>query len=177
MRLNINTVKASDIFPVMGVFGGVVVSVKGAFTIGWELSLPRLYHQTEQDYDSIIASFASACRVLPAWSVIHRQDFFTYETYDGSGSGAKTYLEQCYQRHFDGRRYLAHKAYLFVSIGNRALLDKESRYSGLFGISGTIALPSESELDIFRSKAGEFIQILTSGGLISARLLDQEAYD
>ena len=175
MRLNINTVKASDIFPVMGVFGGVVVSVKGAFTIGWELTLPRLYHQSEQDYDSIIASFASACRVLPAWSVIHRQDFFTYETYDGSGSGAKTYLEQCYQRHFHGRRYLTHKAYLFVSIGNRAMLDKESRFSGLFGISGTIALPSESELDIFRSKAGEFIQTLTSCGLVSARLLDQES--
>ncbi len=174
MRLNLNTVKASDIFPVMGVFGGVVVSVKGAFTIGWEVSLPRLYHQNESEYDSLIAAFSSACRVLPAWSVVHRQDMYTYETYKPIPGHAKTYLEECNERHFTGRRYMAHKAYLFLSFGNKALLDKEGKYSGLFGISGSIPPPSESELDIFRSKAGEFIQILTSGGLLSARLLDTE---
>ena len=174
MRLNLNTVKASDIFPVLGVVGGVVVSVKGAFTIGWELRLPRLYHQSERDYDSLIAAFSSACRVLPAWSMIHRQDLYTYEQYEPVPGRAKTYLEQCYERHFEGRRYLTGRSYLFLTIGNKSMLDKEGKYSGLFGIDGTCPIPSENEVEVFRAKAGEFIQILTSSGLLSARLIDTE---
>lgn len=174
MRLNLSTVKAEDIFPVLGVFGSVCVSVKGALTIGWEISLPRMYHQDESEYDDIIEAFSSACRILPAWSIIHKQDLFFFDYYHAPAAESNTYLQRHYHRHFEGRRYLRQRSYIFLSIGTKAMIDKEGKYSGLFGIDGTVTPPSESDLDIFRSKAGEFIQILTSNGLISARLLDTE---
>lgn len=174
MQLNINTVRAADVFPLMGVFGGVAVSVKGAFTVGWELSLPPVYYQDEDEYDDLIEAMASAARVLPAWSVIHRQDMFVYDTYKPVPGRAKTYLEKRFEAAHKGRRYLRHKAYLFISIGTAAMIEKDGKFSGLFGISGTIAPPTEEELDVFRAKAVEFITILTAGGRVGARLLDSE---
>ena len=174
MRLNLNTVNAADIFPLMGVFGGVAVSVKGTFTIGWKLTLPKVFHQTEEEYDDLIETFASAIRVLPAWTVVHRQDLYTYRTYEGDPDRTNTYLEQCYQKHFKGRKYLDHEAYLFLSIGSKEAINKDSSGSGLFGINGSAPVPTEAELDLFRSKSGEFIQILTSGGRLGAELLESD---
>ena len=174
MRINLNTVRADTIFPVMGVFGGVAVSVKGAFTIGWELSMPPVYNQTEDEYDDLINAMASAARVLPAWSIIHRQDMFTYDYYEPVPGRAKTFLEKRFEAFHKGRRFLRHKAYLFLSIGTGPMIDKDGKFSGLFGIGGTIAPPTEEELDIFRGKAAEFITILTAGGRIKATLLDTE---
>lgn len=174
MRLNLNTAKAADIFPLMGVFGGVAVSVKGVLTIGWKLELPKVYYQSEEEYDDLIETFASAIRILPPWTVIHRQDLYTYKKYHGDMAKAETFLEQCYEKHFDGRPYLTHEAYVFLSIGSKASIEKDSVGSGLFGINGTVPVPTEAELEVFRAKAGEFIQILTSGGRLSARLMDKD---
>lgn len=174
MRLNLKTTRAADIFPVMGVFGGVVVSVKGTLTIGWRLSLPKVYNQTENEYDDLIETFAAAVRVLPAWTVVHRQDFYHYEEYAGDPSKQRSYLEKCYQRHFKGRKYLVHDAYLFLSLGTRGTIQKDSSASGLFGLAGSAAVPSETDLDVFRAKAGEFIQILTAGGRMGASLIESD---
>lgn len=176
MKLNINKVDASDIFPIMGVVGGVAVSVKGAVTVGWELKLPTLYSQTENEYDDLIEAFASAARVLPPWTVIHRQDLYVYETYQGKEGNAKTFFEKSYEEHFKGRKYLTHKAYLYLSFGSRGLIDKDGSGSGLFGIPAAAPVPSEEEFETFRAKAGEFIQILTSVGRINATLLSNEDF-
>lgn len=174
MRLNLKTTRAADIFPVMGVFGGVIVSVKGTFTIGWRLSLPKVYTLTEDEYDDLIETYASAIRVLPSWTIVHRQDLYTYKDYEGDSSTQKTYIEKCYHRHFKGRRYLTHEPFLFLSLGSKASIQKDSRGSGIFGINGSAAVPTEDELDIFRAKAAEFIQILTAGGRMGATLIDSE---
>ena len=174
MRLNLNKVKASELFPVMGVFGGVVVSVKGALTVGWELTLPTVYSQTEDEYDDLIETMASAIRVLPPWTVVHRQDMYTYDYYQASPGSANTVLEESYQRHHAGRRYLVHKSYLFLSLGTKGLINKDGSGSGLFGINGSAPVPSENELQLFLSKSAEFIQILTSSGRIGASMIASE---
>ena len=174
MRLNLRTVKASDIFPVMGVFGGVCVSIKGVFTVGWELTLPKVYHQDEVDYDRMIAAISAASRLLPAWSVIHRQDLYYYEEYTPDPGHAKTYLEECYEKHFEGRRYLTHKAYLFLSFGKQGHIDKPGKASGLFGFEGTCPVPDNEELDVIRTAALQFINTVTTGDRIKARLIDSE---
>lgn len=175
MRMNFRTVTADKVYPLMGVFGTVAVSRKGVFTIGWEVTLPTAYDVEEEEYDDMLAKFGRAIQVLPEWSVVHRQDFYTYENYDSAKESGdrKSYLETCYNEHHDGKRYLTHKAYLFVSIAKKGHIDKAGKSSGLFGINGSVDVPSKKTFDIFRNKANEFAGILSSGSNLSFRILDE----
>ena len=92
----------------MDVVDGVVISKRGDMTFGWEVSLPGAYSLAEEDYDIIVNTFVSALKVLPAWTMVHRQDVFTYDRYRGVYTGS--YLSDCYNRHFEGRRFLRHRA-------------------------------------------------------------------
>jgi len=173
MKMLSSTVSADKVFPVAGVFDDVVVSRRGALTLGWELTMPVMYSCNEDDYDEIVEAFASAMKVLPAWSVIHRQDFYRYEDYVPEGDGLPTghVLEDAFREHFRGRKYLSHKSYLFISIAPRLAVDKPGSSSGIFGIQGSVDVPSPSQFAAFRSKCSEFFAILMNNGRISARIL------
>ena len=175
MKMLSSTVSAEKIFPVAGVFDDVVVSRRGALTLGWELSLPIMYSSNEDDYDEIVEALSSAMKVLPAWSVIHRQDIYRYVDYVPPGNGESTghVLEDSFREHFRGRKYLVHNSYLFISIAPRLSIDKPGSSSGIFGISGCVDVPSPSQFAAFRSKCSEFLAVLTNGGRISARTLHE----
>lgn len=49
-----------DLFPLMGIRDGVVISKRGDITIGWELTLPDAFSLLESDYDELSGAFASA---------------------------------------------------------------------------------------------------------------------
>lgn len=171
MRIDLKQVKARDIFPLMGVFDGVAVSVRGAFTVGWELELPVAYTVDEDGYDEMEEAFISALRVLPPWTVVHRQDLYTYSGYAAEREPG-TWLEERYGRHFEGRRHLVHRAYLFVSYCGGRLVSKPGSSSGLFGMESGMAVPTKAQFAQFASKSGEFIKVLLTGGHISARRLE-----
>ncbi len=173
MKMLSSSVSAEKIFPVAGVFDDVVVSRRGALTLGWELTLPVMYSCNEDDYDAVVEAMASAIKVLPAWSVVHRQDIYRYEDYVPEGDGESTghVLEDAFREHFRGRKYLVHNAYLFISVAPRLAVDKSGSSSGIFGISGSVDVPSPSQFDSFRAKCSEFLAVYTNGGVITARPL------
>lgn len=170
--MNFSTVDVERIFPVAGVFDDVIINKKGAITIGWEVTWPEAFSCNEQDYDTVMENLASALKVLPPWTVYHKQDMFTYDTYKAAPS--KLFLEGEYERHFAGRRYLKHTSYLFLTHASRNLVEQQGKSSGLFGLRGRVAVPSLSEFDAWRNKCDEFISILTNGGAVKVRLLHEE---
>lgn len=172
MKMNARTVRAEKIFPLMGVRDNVAISVNGTLTLGWELTLPVAYSCTEGEYDDIIGAFSSAIGILPAWTVVHRQDIFTYEDWHAKGEPAKDFLTRSYEEHFEGRRYLTHRSYLYLSLTTRGLVEKSGSSSGLFGLSTAVKVPTRQDLNLFRTKAKEFIALITASGLIRARLMD-----
>ena len=173
MKMLSSTVNAEKIFPLAGVFNDVVVSRRGALTLGWELTMPVMYSSDEDDYDEIVESLSSAIKVLPTWSVIHRQDVYRYVDYVPQGDGTSTghILEDSFRNHFRGRRYLVHNCYLFISVAPRLSIDKAGSSSGIFGISGMVDVPSMETFAKFRSQCSEFLSILMNNGRITARPL------
>ena len=167
--------KLSEIIPVLGVKDDLVFSRRGDVTIGWELTMPVAYTVTEGIYDDIVRTFASACRLLPQWTMIHRQDIFTYETYHGSyGDG---YLSDAFSRHFDGRRFLTHRQYLYVTMTTKASSMRPVSQTAAFGFRFDSPRPEEAELRQFLLAADEFVSVLTGSGYVKARRLTTEDYE
>ncbi len=172
MQLMLSKKGLRDVLPIDSVKDGCIISKRGEVTLGWELSLPVMYSITEEGYDDIINSFHSAMKLLPQWTMVHRQDVFQYETFEGDyGRG---YLSDRFNAHFQGRRYLVHHQYLYLTLSSKASVLKEISRSAAFGIQFSAARPSDDDILQFGKKCEEFISVITGGGYIKARRLTQE---
>ena len=165
-----------EMIPVMDVKGnGVVISKRGEVTVGWELTLPVVYGVMEDGYDDIVSSFVAASKLLPPWTMIHRQDVFTYDTWKGEYDGR--FLSDCYNAHFEGRRFLRHRQFLFVTMSTKGSALKSNGTTAGFGIRFTAGFPKEEVLYAFANKAEEFITVVTGNEHIKARRLTLEDYE
>ena len=173
LRMNARPVKAEKIFPLMSVSDGVAISVNGTLTIGWELQLPSAFSCTEAEYDDIINSIASAIKILPPWTIIHKQDLFRHVYWSPDEDSPKEFLTESYNRHFTGRRYLKHECHLFLSMSSKGMIEKGGNASGLFGLGSAINVPDPKALEAFRKKADEFVAMLSSTGFISVRMMEE----
>ena len=163
-----------ELFPLMGMKDGIIISKRGDVTLGWELTLPDIYSLLESEYDEMLSSLASAVRILPAWTMVHRQDIYLYDSYRPQLRGA--FLPDSYERHFEGRRYLTHRQYLYLTMTTKGSAQRPVSGSGLYGAKAIRKLPSEERLRQLSSKASEFISVLTGGGRISARRLTSDDF-
>ena len=161
-----------SVFPVQGVRDGIIISKRGDVTIGWELELPVAFSLTEGGYDDILLAFHSAVRILPPWTMVHRQDTFLYERYVPCYDGR--FLHDAYESHFAGRRHLTHRQLLFLTMTSKASALRPHAQTAGFGVRFSAPLPGADEIAGFSAKAGEFITVLTGGGRLDARRLTDE---
>ena len=153
MRTTLKKVEFDKVFPLLGISEeGVAISRKGALTLGWEIILPVMYTCSEEDYDGMIHAMDSAIRILPAWYTVVRQDIYTYEYWAPDEDYPSGFFAESEKRHFMGRKYLVHKAYIFVTMTMKGLITKKSSYSGLFGIADGCIIPARPEYELFLAK-------------------------
>lgn len=169
MEINRKIADLESVFPLEGVDDGYILSKRGDVTVGWELTLPPAFTVDGAAYDSMLRSMAAAVRALPDWTMVHRQDIYLERTYRAADRPA--FLDRAYESHFDGRRYLQGRHFLYLTRAGRASALRPSSRCGLFGTALAGKLPTPEELGEFRSRSEEFIAVATSGGPVKARRL------
>ena len=125
------TINIRECFPVLTGSEGVILSKRGDVCVGWVVTLPPAFRCNEEKYDGIITALAGAIGLLPDYTVVHKQDIFMRKKY--SAQKATGFLEEAYERHFDGREYLDHKCLLWLCFSNKKHV--RGAGSGLLGIS------------------------------------------
>lgn len=159
-----------DVIPVMGVKDGCIISRRGDVTFCWEMSLAPGYSVTEAGYDEMVGSFETALKSLPPWTVLHRQDVYTRHSW--KGSFGKGYLSDCFNSHFDGREYLVHRQYLYLTFSSKLSVLRSNGSTAAFGLRGGMqAWPDDASVDILSSKAKEFMAVVEGSGYLKGRML------
>ena len=153
-----------DCFPVLNGGEGVILSKRGDICVGWEVQLPPAFRCNEQQYDGVIRALAGAIGLLPDYTVVHKQDIFMRKQY--TTEHARGFLEEAYERHFDGREYLDHKCLLWLCFSNKKLV--RGAGSGLLGIHADMLSSAAVEASLqaaiqFETMAGLPMQRLTEG--------------
>ena len=169
MEMNINVTDMERVFPLEGVDDGYILSRCGDVTVGWELTLPAAFSVDTDSYDAMLRSLAAAVRSLPDWWMVHRQDIYLERAYRSEGRTA--FLDEAYDRHFEGRVYPEGRHFLYLTMSSRASAIRPAEKCGLFGTSLAKKLPTPEELGEFRTRSEEFIAVVTAGGAVSARRL------
>lgn len=156
-------------FPVMNGGDGIILSKRGDICVGWEVQLPPAFRCNEEKYDSLIASLAGAVTLLPDYTIVHKQDIYMRKCY--ASEHVHGFLEEAYERHFDGREYLDHRCLLWLSFSSRKNVRGAS--SGLLGMPSA-ALPKSAEIARNLAAAEQFASVLSGNPLLQLRRLTED---
>ncbi len=112
--------------PILGFNGDVLVSNNLDMGFGLRLELPELLSCSSEQLYMLHDTFQRAINLLPENTLLHKQDFFFVQHFDSLKEGRKrkikSGLNKDYLQHFNGRAFLKHECYLYVSLLNVGLL-------------------------------------------------------
>ena len=77
-----NMLKATTLerkFPLLAVENGCIISKDADITVAFRVELPELFTVTSAEYEAIHSAWYKAIKVLPDYSIVHKQDFFITE--------------------------------------------------------------------------------------------------
>ncbi|MDR1258432.1 MAG: TraG family conjugative transposon ATPase [Tannerellaceae bacterium] len=142
-----NISKGKDLcrlFPIYAIENNCIINRMGEVTAGFRVTLPEAFTLSADGYSAIHGAWVKALRVLPDYTVIHRQDIYTRERYE-SREGV-SYLSSCYEKHFGGR----------------------SRMQSIDSIlmTGNLVPPSLTSCDRFLDAVGQAEKIINDSGFI-----------
>ena len=164
-------------FPLLAVENGCIISKDADITVAYRVELPELFTLTRAEYESMHSTWAKAVKVLPNYSIVHKQDFFIEEGYRPDICKEDlSFLSRSFERHFNERPYLQHTCYLFLTKTTK----EHSRTTSSFNaLTRGFIIPKEMQdketVTRFMESCGQFERIVNDSGLIRIiRLTDEE---
>ena len=166
-----NTLKAATIeskFPLLSVERDCIISTDADITIAYRVDLPELFTVTNTEYEAIHSAWTKAIKVLPDYSIIHKQDWFVKENYKpATDKEDMSFLSRSFERHFNERPFLNHTCFLFLTKTTKDRMRMQSNFSSL--CRGNI-IPKEVNKETalrFMEAVGQFERILNDSGFIT----------
>ncbi|NLR78029.1 TraG family conjugative transposon ATPase [Chitinophaga eiseniae] len=164
-------------FPIYKVKDGNILSRDGDVTVGIKVFLPEIFTLNTADYENIHAAWIKAMKVLPAGTVVHKQDWFVESTYKADFDGGdQSFLGRSSERFYNERPFLNHCCYVFITRRNPGRRPSSSVVSNLL-LRRTAIEPEvvdERSLADFSDRVSQFQRLLSDGGFIKSELLSDE---
>lgn len=168
MRNTLKTATLESKFPLLSVEQGCIISKDADITIVFRVSLPELFTITSEEYEAIHLVWNKAVKVLPDYSVVHKQDWYIKENYQPKHQIQDlSFLSSSFERHFNERPYLNHTCYLFLT---KTTKERSRQRSNFNSLSRGFILPKEikNKETIFRfvESVNQFEQIINDSEFI-----------
>lgn len=175
MRNSKKTKTLEAMFPLLAVEQGCIISKDAELTVVFEVTLPELFTISADDYDSLHQTWSKAIKGLPAYTVVHKQDWFVTDEYIVDFGKERTFLSEAYERHFNERPFLNHSCYLYITKTSKRKIAQQSIGSTLCRSTLIPREIGDSKLqNDFLDEVFQFEDIINSSGLISLRRLSDE---
>ena len=175
MRGTLKTSPLESKFPLLRVENNCIISKFADITAAYRVSLPELFTLTGEEYEALHGAWLKALKVLPDYTVVHKQDFFIEERYMAPEEGSeRSFLARSYERHFNERPYLRHTCYLFVTKTTPERMRQTSASSVL--CRGFIVPREMRDTDAvtrFLEAAEQMERILNDSGLVRVERLTE----
>lgn len=171
-----NMLKATTLeskFPLLAVEHDVIVSKDADVTVGFRVELPELYTVTATEYEAIHSAWVKAMKVLPDYSIVHKQDIFIKENYKPQTDKEEiSFLSRSFERHFNERPYLNHYCYLFLTKTTKERNRTQSNFSTLCrGFIIPKEIKDKEAMTKFIEAVGQFASIMNESGFVKLHQL------
>ena len=156
-------------FPILSVEHDCIISKDADITVCYRVELPELFTVTQAEYEAIHSAWVKAVKVLPNYSIVHKQDFFIEESYTPELQKEDlSFLSRSFERHFNERPYLKHTCYLFLTKTTK----EHSRTTSSFNaLTRGFIIPKEMQdkeaVSRFLECCEQFERIINDSGFIT----------
>lgn len=165
-----------EIFPLWTVEHNCIVSKQGDITAAYKVELPEIFSLSNEEYEAFHQTWIKAIRLLPKFTVFHKQDWFTTKTFRPELKQSDDFLSHAAARHFNGRSYTQHNCYIYITKKPENRKAGTSLFSSLLRRS---IVPDQTinpvMLDHFLDSCGQMQHVLEDSGFVKMhRLTDDE---
>lgn len=168
-----------DIFPIAEIAHNCMVSKQGDITIGYKVELPEIFCLSNSEYEAFHQAWIKAIKLLPNYSVIHKQDWFTDKKYTAEFEKQDdSFLSRSSERFFNERPYLNHKCYLYFTRKPASRKPASSMFSNLLRPTIVPGQTLSTEfLQEFLDACGQFKQIMEDSSFVKMeRIMEAELW-
>lgn len=162
-----------DMLPLYAVEQDMILSKMGDITLVYRLDLPELFTLSNADYENLHQSWVRAIKLLPAGTVLHKQDWFVSTSFKGDFEKEQDFLSLSNERFFHERPYLAHQSFLMLTLSPKNRKRVNSYFSTLLKkhIVPTQTL-DPAFVKSFESVCSQFVKVLSDSQLIGCKRLE-----
>jgi conjugation system TraG family ATPase len=174
-----NVLKAATLeskFPLLTVENGCIVSKDADVTVAFRVELPELFTVTSSEYEAIHSSWVKAIKVLPNYSIVHKQDWFIKENYAPEiQKDDLSFLSRSFERHFNERPYLNHACFLFLTKTTKERMRMQSNFNTLCrGFLVPKEIRDKETVQKFLEAVGQFERIMNDSGFLKLTRLTSD---
>jgi conjugation system TraG family ATPase len=165
-----------DILPIMDVEHDCILSKQGDVTVVFKAELPEIFTLSDQEYEAFHQAWLKAIKLLPKFSVFHKQDWFIDSKFEADfTSDDSSFLTRSSERFFNERPFLDHSCYIFLTKKPAGRKTSSSLFSNLLR---TTIVPEETLKTQLRQEfidsTGQFRRILEDSGFVKLTRLGNE---
>lgn len=154
--------KTEDIYPFYKVDGNCIFSKNGDISFAFSLQLPEVYSLSESDYDNINSELYRFYKMLSN-CVVHKQDFFIKDSFDGVNLEKSTYLQKATYNRFLHRTYFQHFSVLYITYSNLPSLKRSYLNSSILK-TGQVFRQDRAKLETFTKEIDRAIPVFNTSG-------------
>lgn len=166
-----------DILPILDVEHDCILSKQGDMTTVFKADLPEIFTLSDQEYEAFHQAWIKAIKLLPKYSILHKQDWFLQSSYKADYTKEDTsFLSRSSEYFFNERPFLAHSCYILLTKKPEGRKAASSMFSSLLRKS---IVPDETLkphlLQDFLDSTGQFKRIMEDSGFMKlTRLKENE---
>ena len=176
MKNVLKAVTLESKFPLLKVEHDCIISKDADITVAFKVELPELFTVTSAEYEAIHSAWAKAIKVLPNYSIVHKQDWFIKENYTPDISRDDlSFLSRSFERHFNERPFLNHNCYLFLTKTTKERMRMQSNFNTLCrGFIVPKEIRDKETISKFMESVGQFERIVNDSGFIRLEQMTSE---
>lgn len=168
MKNVLKAVTLENKFPLLAVEQDCILSKDADITVAFRVELPELFTVSSSEYESVHSAWTKAVKVLPDYTVVHKQDWFIKETYTADiQKDDLSFLSRSFERHFNERPYLNHACFLFITKTTKERMRMQSNFNTLCrGFLVPKEIRDKELVCKFMEYAGQFERIVNESGFV-----------
>lgn len=159
-----------EVLPIIGVENDCILSKQGDITIVYKVRFPEVFTLSDEDFEGIHQAWIKAIRLLPKYTVFHKQDWYCGSTYKPIKNKNDSFLAAAADSYFKGREFMEHECYIMLTKKPEDSKLSSSLFSNL--LRRTIVPEQTIKPDVFQhfsDTCGQFKRIMEDTGLIKMR--------
>ena len=161
--------------PILDVVDNFFFASNGNVVACFNCNMPEIYSLSEKDYEALHGIWFQALKSLPNGTLIHKMEVYRKKEFGSDSLPSGTFLSDATRVYFDGREYIDHQSYLFLTLPKNRLLNSSKLVNPFKKVGDKLLLPKDNELHKFKVAVSDTVSFVNNHKMIGISPMSRDA--